>query len=503
MMSSLYIGASGMKTHGEGLGTIGNNLANVNTVGYKQQSIFFADLASQELSIGATGSQGFNQLGLGSQVGDVRTLFTQGAFEPGNAVTDLSIGGKGFFQVTQPDGTTQYTRAGNFRFTTTGLLNDPTGFTLTGVPLHNGQANGELEPIKLDADSDEIATSPARATSQLTAQVNLGSNSSGSNDPENPYFSLLNNWNATRNPPLATSAYSYNQPMTVYDAEGTAHEVNVYFDGAPSSSNGEKVFEYVVATNPENDGSAAAGTPGAGLLMSGTLTFSSSGELKDMTGFTPSGANNKDLTTWTPAPLVDGLPQFTLSPPGKAAQAVTLDLGVQNRGSNWGNPPANAAAVGLNAALLPTMQPSDRKASVSTAYAGVSNLQNLKQNGVGKGDLMDLAVTEDGILRGVYSNNETVDFYKIPLFRFTSEDGLRHEGMNHYSAPEEVGQIEYGDSGTSNYGDIISSQLEVSNVDMSREMVNMITVQRGFQMNSKTVTTADTMLQKALELKRN
>ncbi|MEG2140802.1 MAG: flagellar hook-basal body complex protein, partial [Bilophila sp.] len=297
MMGSLYIGATGMKTHGEGLSTVGNNLANVNTVGYKQQSVLFADIFNQNLPIGSSGSQGFNQLGMGAQVMDARTLFTQGTFEPGNAVTDLSIGGKGFFQVSQGE-EHHYTRAGNFRFTTTGLLNDPAGFTLTGMPLVDGKPTGTLEPVQLDTTSPEIAKSPSRVTSQIAAALNIGDSTSRSNDLKNPYFSLQSNWNGAREPALSTADYAYNQPLTVYDAEGTAHELNVYFDGAPSAGTGERIFEYAVAMNPKEDGSAAAGTPGAGLLMTGTLAFSGSGELKSMTGFTPTGTDNKDLTTW-------------------------------------------------------------------------------------------------------------------------------------------------------------------------------------------------------------
>ena len=95
-----------------------------------------------------------------------------------------------------------------------------------------------------------------------------------------------------------------------------------------------------------------------------------------------------------------------------------------------------------------------------------------------------------------------MNLWQIPVCRFTSEDGLRREGNNVFSATEDSGQMEMGVAGTENYGKINAYNIENSNVDMSKEMVNMIVNQRGFQSNSKVVTTADQMLQKAMELKR-
>ena len=103
---------------------------------------------------------------------------------------------------------------------------------------------------------------------------------------------------------------------------------------------------------------------------------------------------------------------------------------------------------------------------------------------------------------GRYSNGQGQNLWQIPVCRFTSEDGLRREGSNLFSATEEAGQMEMGVAGTENYGTVNAYNVENSNVDMATEMVNMIITQRGFQSNSKVVTTADQMLQKAMELKR-
>lgn len=502
MMGSLFIGATGMKTHSTGLGTVSNNIANANTIGYKQQQVVFQDLFSQDLAIGATGSQGPNQAGMGAQVGSVRTIFTQGAFEPGNSVTDLAIGGKGFFQVTSED-KVHYTRAGNFRFTQDGFLNDPSGFTLMGSRISNNPniKKETLEPIQLDFNDPTVAKSPAKTSTALNAVVNLGDSTDKTQSEANPYFALLESWKGNGTPPISTSNYSYAQPMRVYDQQGNSHDITVYFDGAPSST-GSKTFEYLVAMNPSEDGSAASGTDSAGLLMSGTMTFSSNGELKNMTAFTPTGSATKDLNAWQPAPLVNGLPQFSANFVGAGIQPLTLDFGIKSQQNMWAGAPASAAAIGTDIGKLPSMMPIQTSSGNSTARNGSSSTRRYSQDGYPQGDLVDITITSEGKLQGKYSNSQVVDFYNIPLARFTSEDGLRREGNNHYSATLDSGGPEFGLPGTSNYGKLSVNQLETSNVDMSREMVNMIIIQRGFQMNSKSVTTADTMLQKALELKR-
>jgi len=125
------------------------------------------------------------------------------------------------------------------------------------------------------------------------------------------------------------------------------------------------------------------------------------------------------------------------------------------------------------------------------------------QDGYPEGSLNNITISADGTVVGKYSNNQSMNLWQIPLCRFTSEDGLRREGNNLFSASPDSGQMEMGVAGTENYGKINAYNIENSNVDMANEMVNMIVTQRGFQSNSKVVTTADQMLQKAMELKRS
>jgi flagellar hook protein FlgE len=290
--------------------------------------------------------------------------------------------------------------------------------------------------------------------------------------------------------------------MRFYDADGNSHQATIYFDATPLPGNGQRIFEFVVGIDPELDHGPQAGTAGAGLVMAGTLTFSSNGELINMSAFTPNGGDAKDLNNWIPAALSGGVPQGVFYVNGQGAQQFTLDLGISSTTGAWINPPASAAAIGTDHTLIPYFQPQLRTPESTTSFSGASTTKLSNQDGWALGYLNNMHITENGMVRCYYTNGQDYDVYSIPIFRFTSEDGLHREGKNLFSATKDSGAMQYGEAGTENYGKVYCNYIETSNVELSREMVHMIILQRGFQMNSKTITTADTMLQRALELKR-
>lgn len=499
MMHGLYTGATGMQTQAEGMNVVGNNLANVNTIGFKQSMMLYQDLMSQTEATGSSYVSGISQVGLGARVGDVRVLRSQGSLVAGSDITDFAISGKGFFQVAGGD-ETHYTRAGNFRFNKDGVLVDPNGFSLMGHAIAADGTEGPLAEVTLVKDAQGRLSIPPKATSGMTATFNLGFDKDSSASAANPFFGMLEAWDGTATPPLGSNAAGYSQTLRVYDSAGAPHDLNISFDNA-TTANGKRYVEFLVTMPPGEDGSAAAGTSGAGLLMAGTLQFSSGGQLQDIMAFTPGSGDRKDLASWTPAALdASGRPQLSFTFAGGAAQSVGLDLGITTTG--WNNPPASAAAVGLDPTLLGGATTPKLASSSTTAYKGSSSSTYMKQDGYMEGVLMNLDVASDGTVSGKYSNGQSQSLFRVPIFRFTSEDGLRSEGMNHYSATTASGLAQEGKAGTENFGTLAGKSLEQSNVDMAREMVNMIVTQRGFQTNSKVVTTADTMIQKALELKR-
>lgn len=496
MNSSLYIGATGMKGLADGMHVITNNIANVSTIGFKQQDMLFSDVMYQtQASMGNWWNAqddsrvAIGQVGMGLQIEAVRTKYTQGALQTTNTLTDLSINGKGFFQVT--DGSREYfTRAGDFREDNEGVWRTPTGLALMGFQLGENGEKGALAEVQVD----RFSTIPARATSNVSLSLNLNSKDDLSSSEDNPYFGLLSQYDGASATPLASGSYNASQAMTLYDAEGNPRTVTAYFDGAPSTST-NRYTEFVIADNSVVGAEGA--TEATGLLMSGVLEFDASGNLVNVSAFTPNKADSKELSDWTPAELVNGNPALTIG-----ETQMNINFGLSAAG-DWQGAPASAAAVGKDAATLGGMGSDAVKASYpTTAFATTAMTNSYKQDGYDEGYLTNVSVGSDGIISGSYSNGQNKDLWEIPLARFISEDGLYREGGNLFSATEESGEVQLGSAGTENFGEVVAYSIENSNVDLAQEMVSMIINQRGFQSNSKVVTTADEMLRKAMELKR-
>ena len=464
MNSALYIGATGMKALSTGMQVVSNNIANSSTIGYKQQSILFSDIMyttqagmggwwdNQEDSKVALG-----QTGHGVQVDTIRTIFTQGGFESSNTVTDLALNGKGYFQVVDDaTGNAYYTRAGDFITDNEGYLRNPQGYSVSGYRYDSqGNLSNTVEPIQMSAF--EVLT--AKPTSQIEWQFNLGFDTDNCVSETDPYFALQQFYNATTNPPISNTGASYQMPITLYDAEGNPVEVTAYFDRAPSDPN-ETIVEFVLASstvveqmqdaideaNREDPTNPQSLPEGAGLLMSGTLHFNSDGTLKSMSAFTPTEEGNKDLTTWTPASLTGGVPQFTLN-----GQSVGVNFGITAGG--WENAPATAAAVGTDDALLPGMG-ADAVVSnrATTAFAGNSYQSRASQDGYTSGRLTAYDITTEGDIVGYYSNGQNIKMWEIPVCRVTAVANLYPEGYNLVSATLACVQMEMGRAGTDNYG---------------------------------------------------
>jgi flagellar hook protein FlgE len=503
MMSSLFIGATGLKSHGEGMAVITENLANVNTVGFKQMSIQYADLMSRYLTASSANLTNVNQQGMGASPLETRTLFTMGGFERGSSSTDLAVNGTGFFGVAK-NGVIQYTRAGNFTFDNEGYLRDPSGWNVLGRAVTGGVEAETPTPVHLPLDDKNMTFMPARATSQVVSCANLGGIDNKSENADNPFFSLATAWNGAVAPPLAAGTYGYSQDIEFYDSGGTRRTATVYYDKV-GQNGGLTVMEYVVGMNPADDASALAGTAAAGQLLAGTITFASDGQLAGMTAFSPPVSGNPaDLAGRLPAPLSGGLPVIRVQPGGANPQNITLDIGyLFADGAPSGAGLASAAEASAMPGAIFSIRADKSLQSRATVNLGETPSSLYTRNdGYADGWLRDLTVTQDGIVRGYYSNNQTEDHYRITLYRFTSQDGLRREGGNHYSRTSAAGAVTEGVAGTENFGSLQGYELEQSNVDYAREFSLLIVTQRGFQMNSKIVTTSDQMLQRALELKR-
>ena len=229
LLSSLYTGVSGLSANSEAMGIIGDNISNVNTVGFKSSKAVFSDLFSTVLANGST----TRQLGRGSQLSGTLKEFSQGAFEASSNALDMALDGSGFFVVNNGQGN-QYTRAGQFRLNDNGLVQTVTGQTLQGQRVTNGTVSSTVEGIDLAG----VQSSP-EATTSFTLGANLDASSS--------------------------SAATFNSPISIYNSVGTQVTASIQF----SKVDGANSWTYNISTS---EGTLTSGA-------SGTVSFDNSGNL--------------------------------------------------------------------------------------------------------------------------------------------------------------------------------------------------------------------------------
>ncbi len=498
--SSLFSGISGLSTNGNAMSVIGDNIANVNTIGYKSSRTTFQDVLAQSV---ATAS-GTSQIGRGAALSTIDTLFQQGSFESTSNATDLAIGGNGFFIVSpQGEETKYYTRAGQFRFDADGYFINPEGYVGQGWSLDDsGNDVGTLQPIRLSA-----FTSPPEPTNAVTAITNL--NSQDTSNVASLFNSAWDANNATE--PIGDAQYGYQTSIRVYDSLGRSHDVTVYYDKALGSeyddganANIENTWEYLMTCNPADDLRTAFATADArGVLMRGTLSFNAtSGSLESQTSFVWDGLGDPDVDgSWIPATTfsADGYPEVNAEFVANVPQTIASEFGSRSTTSAWVGGAANVGAIAADGLPTSSWEP---QALTSTQYASSSTTIYQTQDGYGTGFLENISVGTDGIMVGHYSNGQILNLYRVGIAKFNNQQALSKVGGNLWSATRESGDAITGHPGENGLGRISSNSLEQSNVDIAAEFVKMITTERGFQANSRIITTVDSMLQELINLKR-
>ncbi len=478
LSSSLFSGISGLNTLGNSMTAIGDNIANVNTVGFKSSRVTFQDVLSQTVSTTA----GTAQVGRGTSLADITMSFSQGSFESTDSTTDLAIGGAGFFVLRDPGNINNeyYTRAPQFMFDKDGNFINPAGYIVRGWALdNNGQDIGSITDITLS-----LFTSPPMATDRITVVTNLDSTA------QNRSAALELEWDAQSTPYIPDISYEHQSTVKVYNSLGDTHDITVYFDPGSGST-----WEFIVTCNPDEDNRPgaqarlAAADNGVGMLGRGEIVFNaSSGVISDINWveFTPA-PGNYDLTagTWTartePGDLTNGY--FTLAPDFLGTSPLTVKL-------DFGSVYSTGAGAWVNDSLS------------TTQFAVSSTTIFQSATGYGAGDLQSVTVGTDGIITGQYSNGEVIPLYRVALAKFQNVQGLYKEGGNLYRETRLSGVPITARPGTNGLGGISRKSLEQSNVDIATEFVKMITTQRGFQANSRIITVTAQMLAELINLKR-
>ncbi len=423
--SAFFSGLSGLRAHESAIEVIGNNLANVNTVGFKSSRANFSDFFN--VSSGRiSGSGSANQVGGGAGPLSVQQLFHQGSLQPTEVETDLAIQGAGFFNMRTPEGTAVYSRAGNFFFDNEGYMVDPNGNRLQGYNTRD--AAGHIVPTGAlgDIRVSQGTTAPPEVTS---------------------YFQMHMNLNATDDP-----GDTWNPSVPIHDRLGGQHLMNLLFTAVDSDSDGATdSWSYEISV----DASEVASPSGSGpseVIATGTLTFDGNGQLTAPTG------------------------------------NVTLTLPA------WAN---GAAGQDIDWQLY-----NDQNDPVITGYASNTEDTALSVDGYGVGRLHSLSITDAGLIQGVFTNGQTLELSQISMVSFNNPDGLFRRGDNTYLASVGSGAPSIGTAQSGGRGAIVAKALELSNVDITEQFTQMIVAERGYQSNSRVLTTADEILQETLSIKR-
>lgn len=424
-VSSLYTGAAGLTAHTQAMDVTGDNIANVNTIGFKRSRANFEDVLARTVG-GSSGT------GLGSRVGSVQQAMTQGALLGTGVATDLAINGDGFFQVAGSANGLQgafFTRAGQFKVDADGYLVNQSGLRLQGynADVQSGQITQQVADLRLP--TYEL---PPQDTANVTIAGNLDANAT------TPALA----WDATN----ATNTSNYSSSVTVYDSLGESHTAQIYFRREAAAWNWYAVVD---------GGELGGGTPGTPTQIgTGQLTFDTEGRLA--TG----GAATINAT-------------FN----GATAQAIDINFGDDT----------GAGGTGLMG---------------MTQYASPSGTSFVDQDGSASGSLTGISIGTNGAITGAFSNGKQRTLGQVLIADFQDAGALQRSGGNLFIETSASGPAVVGEAGTGGRGNLNAGSLEQANVDLAKEFVDLIAFQRGFQANSRTIATADQVLQELVGLKR-
>ncbi|MGB4513412.1 MAG: flagellar hook protein FlgE [Limnochordia bacterium] len=507
MLRSMFAGVSGLKAHQMRMDVIGNNIANVNTAGYKASRVTFQEMLSQTTR-GATaptanrGGSNPQQVGLGVQLGSIDVKHTQGNTQSTGYITDLAIEGDGFFILAEgEDGLNRlYTRAGIFGLDIGGtkgnLVSLVNGMRVMGYRAENGIIDyTSLKPLYISGSQ----TIEARATDQVVFGGNLDSR--------------------------YTEGTGVRRTVQVYDSLGTEHTIVVDLTKTKEDNTWDWKAYWLVPSSAIPVDQAGGITPNARYVKHGDKLWrvasdyeydgkdpgdSPDAVVATLNGDTWTVAGTTDPFTFTFGTELDNGTFLTAASDGSSL-VLTAELAVGQADSD------TRIEFGTNGSFL---GPKPEKAVISfdpagaesirikldftqfTQYADTFTGKFLSQNGHTSGALESFTIDQNGVIVGSFSNGLTQALGQVALAKFANPGGLMRSGSTMFMESTNSGSAQVEPAGAPGFGQIIPSALEMSNVDLSEEFTDMIITQRGFQANSRIITTSDEMLQELVNLKR-
>lgn len=475
--SAMQAGVSGLIANSSALAAISDNIANVNTVGYKRQQANFSTMVTSQGNTGAYTAGGV-------QAKTHSYVSQRGLGQSTTSALDLAIAGQGFFVGTEKaEGVQQadvrsFTRAGSFQLDDQGYLRNDAGLYLQGW-LANAAGDIETNPsdlTSLGAINVAAIGGSARATTKATVNANLKSDQelspaalgAAATPPATPYAAGDMAAYDPTTTPITGVKPDFEVQIPISDSKGGKHTIAMSFLKSDQPNQWYAEIRAVPAT--DLDGATN------GLIQSGIVAF------------TPEGRFDTDaMTTLGAAALIDpanpvlkiGASSATAPAAGDVQWAEGLGLGAQDITLELGG-----AASGL------------------TQFASASVVQTVTTNGTAFGNLSNVAIDEDGFVTAVFDNGVTRRIAQVAIATFPNPDGLQAVNGNAYRLTNASGGFSLKAPGTGGAGFLASSTLESSTVDLSTEFTGLITTQRAYSASSKIITTADQMLEELLTIKR-
>ncbi len=412
MFTAFSTALSALNAHSSAVNVVGNNLANLNTTGYKASSVAFFDVVTESMGSGL----GEGQTGFGVNRPTTIRQFTQGAIQTSGGAMDAAINGDGFLIIRDAGGRQLYTRGGNLVVDKSGTLVTPKGQKLQGWmadstgTVDSGTAIGDMVI--------PVGTMQApRATSNFNFDMNLNAS--------------------------AAAGSEFSTPIEVFDSLGAAHVVTATF------TKGTAANEWAYSLSIPDTDVATAVTP-----LEGTLTFDTNGVL-------------------TSPSATDSNPEFTIPGLNSGAADLTVSWSLYD-----GNTPRITQAA----------QPSAVSANT--------------QDGAGAAQLMRVGLADGGAIMAQFSDGREIMVGQLAMAAIRNPESLNAVGDNAFAVSATTAPPAIGVPGTGGRGTVIGGALESSTVDLAREFTNLIIFQRGYQANTKVVTTVDEISQETLNIKR-
>jgi len=560
LLTSLFAGVSGLRNHQSMMDVIGNNISNVNTIGFKGSRVTFSDTFNQFVKAGTnptetTGGTNSYQIGLGMKINSIDRNWNQGTFERTGITTDLALQGQGMF-VLKSNGQTFFSRAGAFVFDADGKLVSPQNGAVVQGKVANNEGvvppGNNLEDIVIDSN----LKLPAIATTNIKWGGNLKSNSDLTRTQVVTQRGNINSsaLDTDNNTPLPdTTAPS---KVTIYNEYGEAFSLETTYkltaantytmswdlkDSTDTSvttgniaalvfaDNGNGNFTLDAASLAKFDGAAnRVNVPASNIDFlldpstvtqnSSTFTLSISADNNrvpnvvsgSVTVYDSLGTAHQVTMKYTK--IDDNLWTWTASVPGTS---TSDGQPASASGTILFNPdgtidPANISPNNPQFAFTPSggSQTVELALDFGNGFSGVTQTSSssvisaLSQNGSPSASLSNMNIDQYGNIVGIFSNGSSKSLAQIMVSTFNNLNGLISVGDNMYSAYANSGLPRIGSLGEETGTTVQSGALEQSNVDLSEEFTKMIVSQRGFQANARVITTADTLLQEITNLIR-